>query len=66
MKKCLYAVMISLAVCNAEAELDVRPLRMAVEDLAKSYPDRYPGADYLKQLDKWEQKLADIRVGVRA
>jgi hypothetical protein len=31
-------------------DLDIRPLRMAVEDLSKSFPDSYPGADYLKQL----------------
>ena len=34
-------------------------LRLAIEDLTKSFPGKYPhGADYLKQLDALEQKFA--------
>lgn len=34
-------------------------LRLAIEDLAMSFPEKYPhGADYLKQLDALEQKFA--------
>ncbi len=34
-------------------------LRLAIEDLAKSFPEKYPhGADYLQQLAKLEQKFA--------
>ena len=33
-------------------------LRLAIEDLTKSFPEKYPhGADYLKQLDALEQKF---------
>ena len=37
---------------------DMRPLRMAIEDLTKQFPRKYPSG-YLKRLDHFEQALAD-------
>ena len=39
---------------------NVKALRLAIEDLARSFPEKYPGAgEYLKRLDRIERALPD-------
>ena len=71
MIKLQYAVLMLLAICHTgvlaatrSSELDTDSLRRAIEDLNRSYPGRYRGADYLKQLEQWEKELPGIRAGV--
>lgn len=41
-------------------DLDVRPLRMAIEDLRQSFPERYAsGRAYAERLARFEQSLAE-------
>jgi hypothetical protein len=52
----------SLGSCVTAAELfaarrDLRKLRSAVEELAKSFPRDYPGGDFLRRLDDLEKRL---------
>ncbi len=45
--------------------LDVAPVRLAVADLTKTYPKRYPkGRQYLERLDALERKIATIGKGL--
>ncbi|MCX6907134.1 MAG: hypothetical protein NTY01_03715, partial [Verrucomicrobia bacterium] len=52
----------SLGSCITAAELfaarrDLRKLRSAVEELARSFPRDYPGGDFLRRLDDLEKRL---------
>ncbi|HUV66718.1 MAG TPA: hypothetical protein VMW24_22715, partial [Sedimentisphaerales bacterium] len=41
---------------------DLTALRRAIQDLSKTFPDQYPkGADYLRALDAYEERLPAIR-----
>jgi formylglycine-generating enzyme required for sulfatase activity len=71
MIKLQYAVLMLLVTCHTgvlaaprSSELDAASLRRAIEDLNRSYPVGYRGADYLKQLEQWEKVLPRIRAGV--
>jgi formylglycine-generating enzyme required for sulfatase activity len=50
---------------KVEADLEnvnFRALRMAIEDLKKTYPDRYVrGEQYLTELDSWEKQLPAVK-----
>ena len=58
------------APAGAEADdplkwVDVPGMRMAIRDLAKTFPERYPRADaYLQRLDEIEKRLPHVRRGL--
>ncbi len=40
--------------------VNVASLRLAVEDMAKTFGDRYDGGRYLKQIEQFERKIAEL------
>jgi formylglycine-generating enzyme required for sulfatase activity len=40
------------------SQFNIKALRLAITDLTKTYPDKYP-SKYLKQLDKFEAEITD-------
>ncbi|MCL5278377.1 MAG: hypothetical protein M1376_00525 [Planctomycetes bacterium] len=48
-------------------QLNLRALKMAVQDLTQSFPDQYrQGKEYLRAAADFEQRLPEIRAGLRA
>ncbi len=46
------------------ALVDLEAMRLAVQDLMQSFPDRYPqGAEYLKRLEEFEKRWPQIQAG---
>ena len=46
------------------ALVDLEAMRLAIQDLMQSFPDRYPqGAEYLKRLDEFEKRWPQIQAG---
>ncbi|NQT40644.1 MAG: hypothetical protein HQ581_24335, partial [Planctomycetes bacterium] len=66
----LMSLLLSSGLANTEANdslglVDFHALRLAIEDLSNTYPERYAqGETYLRQLETFEKRLPEIRAGL--
>ncbi|NQT41440.1 MAG: PD40 domain-containing protein [Planctomycetes bacterium] len=48
----------------AVAQTNLEPLQAAVEDLARKFPDRYPGGEFLRRLEEYRTRIARIEEAI--
>ena len=45
---------------QTQRAVNMQALRRAIEDLAKTFPERYEGREHLRRLSMWERRLPDL------